>query len=115
MNISEKELVKTSRDLDEAQLKALFFAQIYKYMSWGAHKKVIYYSDDGYARAARFYVNAHHHKGHMYIRVNGSDLYDVFYTTLKGRIIDESLDLFFDQLVDVIDSRIEYIPEYKNR
>jgi hypothetical protein len=57
-------------------------------------------------------VSGHHHKGHVYIFVNGSDLFDVYLTTLQGTIKTIGTDLYFDQLAEWIDERVERIPDY---
>jgi len=79
----------------------------YKFHSWGANKFTNVYN-----YALKFNVNGHHHKGHVYIMVNGSDLYDVFITTNRGTILDTFKDIYFEDLFDVIDKRIEYISDY---
>jgi len=60
-------------------------------------------------------VSGHHHKGHVYIFVNGMDLFDVYLTTNRGTIVHKSGDmgLYFDQLVEWIDEKVERIPEYR--
>jgi hypothetical protein len=78
-----------------------------KVMSWGAHawtkmNKAL----------LRFKVEARRHKGHIYIAVNGADLFDVFLTSVQGRIIKEFHDVFIEDLISTIDNEIERIPEY---
>lgn len=80
-----------------------------KFWSWGAHAFTNIHN-----QALRFKSEGHHHKGHVYISVNGLDLYDVHIVTLKGVIIKEINDLYFDQLFDAIDKEIEWIPAYKD-
>jgi hypothetical protein len=63
-------------------------------------------------KALRFKSNGYHHKGHVYISLNGKDLYDVLLTSMMGTIIDEIKDIYWDDLVEIIDNRIEKIPEY---
>jgi hypothetical protein len=60
----------------------------------------------------RFTVSGHHHKGHVYIAVNGNDLYDVYITSNQGNIKDIYNDIYFDDLVKIIDNRIEKIKDY---
>ena len=57
-------------------------------------------------------VQGHHHKGHVYIFVNGSDLFDVYLTTTQGTIKMKIEGLYFDQLVEWIDEKVEKIPDY---
>ena len=48
------------------------------------------------------------------IFVNGLDLFDVYLTTLQGTIKDKIEGLYFDQLVEWIDEKIEKIPAYSH-
>ena len=48
-------------------------------MSWGIHNIVNIEN-----RVLRFNVQGRHHKGHVLIRVNGSDLYDVMLASTHG-------------------------------
>jgi len=83
-----------------------------------SHDKVVFYSWGAHAftnfanKVLRFKVNGHHHKGHVYIVVNGSDLYDVYLTTTRGNIVKEMKDIYFDELQTRIDNAIERIEQY---
>ena len=97
------------RTFDPNETLRLLQSQRMKFFSWGGqaftqHK----------GKWLRFKVNGHHHKGHVYITLNGADLYDVTLTTTKGTIVKEMTDIYFDELVDRIDVAIERIPEYEN-
>lgn len=83
------------------------------YWSWGTHA-LKGFTIKGEPKALRFAVQGYHHKGHVYIVLNGQDLYDVYFTTRKGKIVDSKCGIYFDMLVDVIDKRVEKIPEYVN-
>ena len=80
-----------------------------KFWSWGAHA----FQNIG-NKALRMTVNGHHHKGHVYISVNGMDLYDVLLTSRQGTKVQEIKDLYFDQLFEAIDNRIERIAAYRD-
>jgi hypothetical protein len=82
-------------------------ARTMKVCSWGAHAwiKMSKY-------LLRFKVEAHRHKGHIYIAVNGADLFDVFLTTVQGRVVKEFKDVYIEDLITTIDDEIEKIPEY---
>lgn len=95
------------REVNIEELIQLLRQRINVYWSWGVHAL---FSLNG--KGLRFAVNGHHHKGHVYIVLNGMDLFDVYYTTRKGTIIDTNTDLYFDMLVQAIDERIERIEEY---
>ena len=78
-----------------------------KVITWGAHA---WKNING--KLLRFKVNAHRHKGHIYIAVNGLDLFDVFLTTVQGRLVKEFKDVYLEDLVSMVDDEIERIPEY---
>ena len=83
-----------------------------------SHNRIVFYSWGATAfknyqnKILRFKVNGHHHKGHVYIVVNGSDLYDVYLTTTRGNIVKEMKDIYFDELQTRIDNEIERIEQY---
>jgi hypothetical protein len=61
-----------------------------------------------------FKVSGNHYKGLVYITLSWMDLYDVHFLNRNGDVKGEKIEgLFFDQLVEVIDNRIERIPDYK--
>ena len=77
------------------------------FWSWGVRDFKNYSN-----KVLRFTVSGHHHKGHVYITVNGNDLYDVYLTSNQGNIRDTYTDIYFDDLVEIIDNRIEKIKDY---
>jgi hypothetical protein len=95
------------RELNVIELVRLLKQDISVYWSWGAHALRNIEN-----KGLRMKVNGHHHKGHVYIVLNGMDLFDVYYTTTKGTIVDSDIGIYFDMLVQAIDNRIERIPEY---
>ena len=60
----------------------------------------------------RFKVQARRHRGHIYIAVNGLDLFDVYLTTLGGKIKKEFKDVYIEDLINTIDKEIEYVSTY---
>ena len=62
----------------------------------------------------RFAVQGHHHKGHVYVVLAYDDTFTIYYTTLKGVIKDIQCGIYIDQLIEVIDRKVEYVPIYKN-
>ena len=80
--------------------------------SWGADGFTV--DNKNHPKMFRMYVRGHHHKGYVYIFLNGLDLFDVFLTNKKDEIKDrtEEMGIYADQLVDWIDEKIEKIPEY---
>jgi len=76
--------------------------------SWGSHAwtKMNEY-------CLRFMVNGHHHKGHVYLVVNSSDLFDAYLTTSKGTIKSIEKDIHIEDFIDRLDVKIERIDAYK--
>lgn len=60
-----------------------------------------------------FQVNGNHYKGLVMITLSFLDLYDVHLVTNEGDVTEKIEGLFFDQLQEVIDNRVERIPDYK--
>lgn len=90
-------------------------------MSWGmqarqylTEKNLEVYGLKGEG-ALKFKVNGMHHRGHVLIVLNYSDLYDVYICNIrKGKmtIKDESKGLYFEDIGEYIDKKVEYIPAY---
>lgn len=109
--IQIEQITKQCRSLDVRELMRLLMADINMFWSWGVMKtKVV--DNTANPRMLRLTVNGRHHKGHVYIFVNGMDLFDVYLTSRQGKIKDIQTDLYFDDLADWIDVKIERIPEY---
>lgn len=111
--INTNAITAICRELNPNELMSLLQSNQSIFWSWGASAFTIDNSKE--TKMFRMKVNGHHHKGHVYIFVNGMDLFDVYLTTLKGRIINKSpeMGLYFDQLVEWIDEKIEKISEYE--
>ena len=65
--------------------------------------------------ALKFKVNGHHHKGHVLIVLNGVDTYDVYICNIrKGqmKVKEKVKGLYFDEVGNWIDDKVEYIEEY---
>ena len=90
--------------------------------SWGAtawqslsQKDLISLGINNGFGALKFKVNAHHHKGHILIVLNGLDLYDIYLCSIRiGKLsIKEKIEnVDFTNLGKIIDDKIERIPEY---
>ena len=106
------EIIKSCRQLDPNELMALLQADKPKFWSWGATGFKV--DNMRKPRMLRFKSNGYKHKGHVYIFVNGSDLFDVYLTTTQGTIVEVSdgMGLYFDMLTDWIDTRIEKLDDY---
>ena len=79
-----------------------------KVWSWGAHGWKLF---EG--KVLRFMVSGHHHKGHVYVTVNVMDTFDIYLTTSQGNIKGVLNGIYLDQLIEVIDNRVERIVDYK--
>ena len=110
--INVQEITKGCRELNVQELMQLLRMDINIFWSWGSHAFTV--DSKTRTRMFRMTVSGHHHKGHVYIFVNGMDLFDVYLTTNRGTIVQKSGDmgLYFDQLVEWIDEKVERIPEY---
>ena len=103
LNWDEK--IKQCRYLDVHELMVLLKMDIVVFMSWGANGFLV---DRGKnTRMFRMSVNGYLHKGYVYIFLNGLDLFDVYLTTKRDIIVDNVEGLYFDELVEWIDSHIE--------
>lgn len=111
MKVGEKidhaSFVKTHVPFGSMQELANALRRNQKVWSWGAHAWTKMNEN-----CLRFMVQGHHHKGHIYLVVNGSDLFDIYLTTSRGMIKKIHTDIYLDMLVDVIDVDVEKIPAY---
>ena len=117
-NVDEKinfeQITKSCREMNPnetiAQMRGM---NVQKYMCWGATGVTV--DNMKRPRMLRFSVSGMKHKGHVYVFVNGMDLYDVYLTKKDGTIVEKSGDmgLYFDQLTDWIDDRIEKQENYR--
>jgi len=76
-------------------------------MSWGAHAWTNIQN-----KALKFKVQGHHFKGWVILTVNGSDLFDIYYVNRNLEILDSVTDIYLEDLIDVIDIKVERIKEY---
>jgi len=102
-------IAKSSRDMDVKGLVEFFYHHGSKFFSWGAQNFVNINN-----RGLQFKVNGHHHKGHVYLFVNAADLFDIYLTSTRGNIKEKICDIYLDQLVDVLDKKIEWIDIYED-
>ena len=79
-------------------------------MSWGFQSPRIIQN------GLSFLVNGFKHTGKVSIHYNeGQDLFDVNFADLNDEIIDTINMVYFDQLVEVIDERVEKTDDYNDR
>lgn len=79
------------------------------YWSWGVSKLTSLDS-----KGLIFKVNGHHHKGWVLITLDWTDCYNVDIISNKGEVIQHYDMVYFDMLSELIDNRIERIPEYQH-
>ena len=78
--------------------------------SWGFHRPTSLPNDEGLA----FKVSGFKHKGWVFVRYNeGKDLFDVELRGNDMTIIRLIEDVYFDQLVNVIDHAVEHTENYE--
>jgi len=99
------------REMYMPDLMELLHSDFRKYVCWGARNFLV---DKKQPTMFRMLVSGNLHKGYVYIFLNGMDLFDVYLTTTQGTIKDrtDEMGLYFDQLVDWIDDKIERLPNY---
>lgn len=89
-------------------LLALFIAENGKVNSWGTDNLMI--MDE----AILFDVNGHHFKGQLQIKYNaGADLFDLSFFQ-NSMLVGQRNHIYLDELIDYIDKKVEYVPEYGN-
>lgn len=79
-------------------------------MSWGFKSPRVI--DNGLS----FFVNGFKHTGKVIVQYNdGQDLFDVYLMDDKEIIVETLNMVYFDQLVEVIDERVEKTDDYNDR
>ena len=80
--------------------------------SWGFHRPTALPNDEGLA----FKVNGFKHKGWVFVRYNeGNDLFDVELRNKSLNVVRSIEDVYFDQLVAVIDNAVEHTENYEEQ
>lgn len=100
--------VKFEREFNSTETFKLLTSNLMVYFSWGVSKKYVF--DD---KSIVLKVSGRHHKGFVLITLGYEDLYNVYLISNKGEYIDEMKGLYFDQLTECIDGKVERIPEYR--
>lgn len=108
----KKEVLREFYSMDE--LHSIMRGNV-KVWSWGAHD---YRNIEN--KILRFKVGGRHFKGLVWIAVNGADLFNIYFS--KGRrsengcyeLVEKISDIFIEDLLDTIDKKVEYMPNYKD-
>ena len=99
----------TDKELAE-YIYSILLSQPIILMSWGFHNPRIIQN------GLSFFVNGFKHKGKVSIQYKeGQDLFEIFLFDENEKLVDTIHMVYFDQLVEVIDERIEKIEDYNNR
>ena len=107
--IDIQSIMKQCREMDaRTTMSQLNAGGRQKVWSWGANNYI------NYGKALRFTVQGRHFSGHIYIVLNGADLYDIYYCSNRGTVKMVDNDIFCEDLTDVIDRKVEYKKEYGN-
>ncbi len=79
-------------------------------LSWGFQKPEVV------KLGLKFRVNGFLHKGIVEIKYNeGADLFDIYLIENDNRIKEVIEEVYFDELVNVIDNHVEMVPNYNER
>lgn len=109
MKFNPQEIADKSRTIYDVQgALAVIKSQPSKFVCWGVTEIRLIGETKEDIRTIRLTANGLIHKGYVYVFLNGKDLYEFYLVSLDGELVKEVKDLFFDQLVDVIDQEIEY-------
>lgn len=86
--------------------------QLMVVFSWGFHRPTALPNDEGLS----FKVNGFKHKGWVFVKYNeGKDLFDVELRDNSLNIVRSIEDVYFDQLVAVIDNAVEHAADYEEQ
>ena len=98
---------KFEREFDASETMRVLIHNMMRYFSWGVSKK---YNVNN--KGLLLKVSGHHHKGWVLITLAWNDTYSVYIVSNKGEVKDEYKEVYFDELAELIDNRIERIEEY---
>lgn len=86
--------------------------QLMVVFSWGVHRPTALPDDKGLA----FKVDGFKHRGWVFVKYNeGKDLFDIELRGNDMTIIRVIEDVYFDQLVTVIDNAVEHTENYEEQ
>lgn len=87
---------------------SIFQTDLSVVFSWGFNSPV------ALENGLRFNVNGFKHKGKVAVLYNeGMDLFDVEILTPENELIETIERVYFDQLIEVIDNRVELVENYE--
>jgi hypothetical protein len=87
---------------------SIFQSDLSVVFSWGFNNPI------KLENGLRFKVNGFKHKGKVAVKYNeGLDLFEVEILTSKNEVIETIEGVYFDQLVELIDNRVELVENYE--
>jgi hypothetical protein len=89
------------------QLKAMGQVEMW---SWGARDFCVTPESKEFAGGLIFKTNGFKHKGWVSIKLR-NDLYHIFLTNNKGEVVKSFTEVYFDEMVNMIDEAVEYTGE----
>jgi hypothetical protein len=95
------------REFNPKETMQVLKFDLIKYWSWGVSKVTNYMN-----KGLMIKVNGNHHKGLVFITLSWMDTYTVYIMNNVGRVLNKYEEVYFDDLTEIIDNRIERIPKY---
>jgi hypothetical protein len=97
------------REFDPRETLRLLQSYQFRFGSWGGSRFTNLEN-----KGLLFKVQGHHHKGYVYITLGWDDTYTIRLISTQGNVKFEMEGVYFDVLFDILDEKIERIPEYSN-
>jgi hypothetical protein len=105
-----RELVKSKfeREFNTKETLSVLMHNLSIFWSWGASGFT-----DIENKALLFRVSGRHHKGYVLITLAYDDTYCVYIVNNQARVLDTYNMVYFDNLTEIIDNRIEKIKNFQ--
>lgn len=109
MNNNNIELTQEDMDMGK-HIYSILLAQPTIIMSWGFQSPVVI------KLGLRFRVNGFLHQGVVVVKYNeGADLFDIYLLDNANQEKETIEEIYFDELVEVIDNHVERVVNYNER
>lgn len=93
---------------------SIFKSSLAIVLSWGFHNPVAVDECDEGEGGIIFNVQGFKFTGQVKVMLNWLDTFDI-YLIKRGDVVETIKDVYLDQLISVIDNRVEYTPDYANQ
>ena len=90
---------------------SIFKSSIAIVLSWGFHNPVAINECEEGEGGIIFNVDGFKFSGQVKVMLNWTDTFDI-YLIKRGDVVETIKDVYLDQLINVIDNRVEYTPDY---